>query len=249
MPRIPIHNIGVGGIIKDIPPHLLPPEMWSDGQNMRFRDGKVVKFTGHEAVFDPPSIAPYWAIAAQTAAEQFWLYAGLAKIYTVEQDGTHTEITRASGDYTGIAGDLWDGTVLAGIPVVTNGVDDPQSWSPIAAATPLVDLPNWPANTTCKHIRAFKNFLVALHITESGTVKPHMVKWSHPADPGSVPSSWDDTDATKDAGEVELADSQAGIIQDALGLRDILLIYKDNSIWGMQHIGGQFIFRFFPMFG
>ena len=249
MPRIPVHNIGAGGIIKDIPPHLLPPEVWSNGQNVRFQDGKVVKFTGHEAVFDPPSIAPYWALAAQTATDQFWLYAGLAKVFTVEQDGTHTDITRASGDYTGVAADLWDGTVFAGIPVITNGVDDPQSWSPIAAATALVDLPNWPANTTCKHIRAFKNFLVALHITESGTVKPHMIKWSHTTDPGSVPSSWDDTDATKDAGERELIDSQAGIIQDALGLRDILLIYKDNSIWGMQHIGGRFIFRTFPMFG
>ena len=248
MPRIPVHNVGVGGIIKDIPPHLLPPEAWSDGQNIRFQDNKVLKFTGHKAVFDPPNVAPYWALAAKTALEVFWLYTGLAKAYAVEQDGTHTEITRASGDYTGAAADLWNGTVLAGIPVITNGVDDPQSWSPIAAATPLIDLPNWPASTTCKYIRAYKNFLVALHITESGTVKPHMVKWSHTADPGSVPSSWDDTDATKDTGETELIDSQAGIIQDAVLLRDLLAIYKDNSTWGMQHVGGRFIFRFFPMF-
>jgi len=248
MPRIPIHDIGSIGIVRDLPPHLLVPEAWSGGQNVRFQDNKVLKFKGHRAVFDPPTVAPYWALAAQTAANIFWMYAGLDKVYTVEQSGVHTDITRVSGDYTGAATDLWNGAVLAGIPVITNGVDDPQSWSPIAAATKLVDLPNWPAATTCKYMRAFKNFLVALHITESAVVKPHMIKWSHPADPGSVPSSWDETDATKDAGERELIDSQAGIIRDALPLRDLLVIYKDNSTWGMQHIGGQFIFRTFPMF-
>ena len=142
MPRIPVHDIGTIGIIRDVPAHLLVPEAWSNGQNVRFQDNKVLKFKGHTTVFDPPSIVPYWALAAQTATDVFWLYAGLDKVFTVEQSGTHTDITRASGDYTGTVTDLWNGTVLAGIPVITNGIDDPQSWSPIAAATALVDLPN-----------------------------------------------------------------------------------------------------------
>jgi len=249
MPRIPIHNIGSIGVVRDLPPHLLAPEAWSNAQNIRFQDNKVLKFTGHSAVFGPPSIAPHWALAVQTATDTFWLYAGLAKVFMLEQGGVHTDITRAiGGDYTGAASDKWNGGILAGIPVITNGLDVPQSWSPISVSQVLVDLPNWPAATTAKYMRAFKNFLVALHITESGIAKPHMVKWSHPADPGAVPSSWDAADATSDAGEVELSDSQAGVIQDARLLRDILVIYKDNSTWGMQHIGGRFIFRFFPMF-
>jgi len=249
VPRIPIHDIGSVGIVRDIPPHLLAPEAWSNAQNVRFQDNKVLKFTGHSAVFDPPSVAPHWALAVQTETDAFWLYAGLAKVFTVDQGGTHTDITRAAGgDYTGAAVDKWNGGILGGIPVITNGIDIPQSWSPVSAAQKLIDLPNWPAATTARYIRAFKNFLVALNITESGTAKPHMVKWSHSADPGSVPISWDDTDPTRDTGEVELADSQAGIIQDAMLLRDLLVIYKDNSTWGMQHIGGRFIFRFFPLF-
>lgn len=248
MPRISIHDVGSIGVVKDIPAHLLPPEAWSDAQNIRFQDNKVLKMTGHALVFDPPTVPPYWALATPNQLETFWMYTGLDDIYTVQNTGTHTKITRASGVYTGAVSDKWNGTVLGGIPVVTNGVDDPQSWSPMSASQLLVDLPNWPANTTCRLIRAFKNFLVALNITESSTIKPHMVKWSHPADPGSIPSSWDDTDKTKDTGEVELSDSQAGLIQDAALLRDVLVIYKDNSTWGMQHIGGQFIFRFFPMF-
>ncbi len=248
MPRIAIHDVGSVGIVRDIPPHLLAPEAWSNGQNVRFQDNKVLKMTGHQLLFDPPTVAPYWAIAVPTENTMFWLYAGLDDIYTVKDTGVHTKITRASGIYTGAASNLWNGSTLGGIPVITNGVDDPQSWSPISEAQLLVDLPNWPADNQCKFIRAFKNFLVALHITKSGTVSPHMVKWSHPADPGSVPSSWDETDATKDAGEQELSDSQAGTIQGAALLRDILVIYKDNSAWGMQFVGGRFIFRFFLLF-
>jgi hypothetical protein len=235
------------GVVKDIPPHLLPPEAWTDARNIRFQDNKALKFDGHRAVFDPPGVAPYWALGVPTAASYFILYAGLAKVRTIE-GVTHSDITRASGDYTGAATDKWNGGVLAGIPVFTNGVDDPQSWSPVAAATALVDLPNWPADHQCKVIVPFKNFLVALHITKSSTVSPHMVRTSHPADPGSVPVSWDETDATKDVTEFELTDSQAGVIQDALVLGDILIIYKDNSTWGLQHTGGFGIFRSFKIF-
>ncbi len=247
MARIPIHNIGSVGVVKDVPPHLLPPEAWTDARNVRFQDNKAVKFDGQRAVFDPPGVAPYWALGVPTPTSYFTLYAGLAKVRTI-QGVTHSDITRASGDYTGAATNHWNGGVLGGIPVITNGVDDPQSWSPVSAAQALVDLPNWPASTECKVIRPFKNFLVALHVTKSGTVSPHMVKWSHPADPGSVPVSWDETDATRDAGEVELSDSQAGLIQDGEVLGDILVIYKDNSTWGMQHTGGFGIFRFFKLF-
>ncbi|MFQ5741997.1 MAG: hypothetical protein ACE5HV_00230 [Acidobacteriota bacterium] len=247
MPRIPVHNIGAGGTSKDVPAHLLPPELWSDAQNVRFQDNKALKFTGHSLVFDPPSVAPNWAKGVATATDYFILYTGLASIFTVV-GATHSDITRISGPYTGTIADDWNGDILGGIPVITNGVDLPQAWNPVAAATKLVDLVNWPAADRMRYIRSFKSFLVALYVTKGGTVSPHMVKWSHPADPGALPSSWDQTDATKDAGEKELDDTQAGVIQDAERLRDILVIYKDNATWGMQHVGGRFIFRFFHIF-
>ena len=113
-------------------------------------------------------------------------------------------------------------------------------------AVPLVDLTNWPANTLCKVIKPFRNFLIALHITKSGVVSPHMVKWSHSADPGTLPSSWDETDATKDAGEFELTDIETGLIRDGLALGNRFYIYKDSATHMMQHIGGQFIFHVEP---
>jgi len=247
MSRIPIHNVGVGGINRDIPPHLLPPEIWSDGQNVRFQDGKVLKFDGHAAVFDPPTVAPYWVLGVPTATSHFILYAGLDDVY-VWNGGTHTKITRGSGVYTGAAADDWNGGLLGGIAIINNGIDKPQAWNPISASQLLVDLPNWQATDLAKIVKPFKNFLVALNLTVSGSAFPHRIKTSHPADPGTIPSSWDETDTAKDVVETELSDAQAGIIQDGETLRDIFVIYKDASTWGMQFIGGRFIFRFFKIF-
>ena len=225
----------------------MPPEVWSDGQNIRFQDDKVLKFDGHSAAFDPPTVAPYWILGVPTATDHFLLYAGLAEVHTWN-GGSHFEITRASGDYTGTAPDDWNGGLLGGIPIINNGVDLPQAWNPISTGQKLIDLTNWPAADRCKVMKPFKNFLVALNLTISGSTFPHRVKTSQPADPGTLPDSWDETDATKDVVDTELADTQAGIIQDGESLRDIFVIYKDASTWGMQFIGGRSIFRFFKIF-
>jgi hypothetical protein len=115
-------------------------------------------------------------------------------------------------------------------------------------ANKFIDLANWPANTYCKSLRAFRNYLVALNVTKAGTNYPFMVKWSHPADPGSVPSSWDHTDATKDAGETDLAEGTDPIV-DGLQLRDAFMIYKEGSCWRMDYTGGAYVFRFSKVLG
>lgn len=87
------------------------------------------------------------------------------------------------------------------------------------------------------------------HLFAGATVNfPFMVKWSHPADPGSVPSSWDHTDPTKDAGEFDLAEGHDYII-DGMQLRDSFMIYKENSIWRMDFTGGQYVHRFTKVLG
>jgi hypothetical protein len=43
---IPITGLDQAGIIKDSPPHILPPNAFSDGKNIRFKDGSVQKRKG-----------------------------------------------------------------------------------------------------------------------------------------------------------------------------------------------------------
>jgi len=77
----------------------------------------------------------------------------------------------------------------------------------------------------------------------AGTPYPKMVKWSNEAASHAPPTSWDEADATKDAGEYELADTPGDII-DGLQLGESFMIYKDDAIYIMNYIGTPFIFSF-----
>lgn len=245
MTTIPFYSAGDLGVIKDIAPNELPPLAWSDARNVHFRNGKAIRRRASKQVFGIPSIVPYWTMFAFTPTNGYWLYGDLnGKVY-VTDGNAHTDITRVSGgDYTINKNRLWNGGLFSQLPVITNGTDNPQVWSSISESTHLTDLSNWPANTLCKVIRPFLNFLVAMNITKSGTDYASLVKWSDAAVPGSLPGSWDETDATKLAGELELVDSVPGAIVNALSLRDSLYIYKNNTTWRMQYIGGNDVFSF-----
>ena len=54
----------------------------------------------------------------------------------------------------------------------------------------------------------------------------------------------DVTDPTNDAGENSLTDTSSGQILDAWQLGTFLFVYKDNSTWAVNFIGGRFIFDF-----
>ena len=92
-------------------------------------------------------------------------------------------------------------------------------------------------------MRAFRSFLVALNIKRGGVSYPRVVKWSTEAGIQDVPSSWNETTSTVDAGEFELADTK-GDIQDGLQLRDTFMIYKEDATYSMSFVGTPFIFSF-----
>ena len=157
------------------------------------------------------------------------------------------DITRTSGAYSADVTENWTATVIGGVLVMTNGVDDPQYWALVsgvpATAQKMQDLNNWDTNDECKSLRAFRSFLVALNVTKSNINYPRLVKWSTEAATQLTPTSWDETSATVDAGEYELADSK-GEILDGLPLRDSFMIYKEDSIYSMTYVGTPFIFAF-----
>lgn len=235
--RIP--DAGSVGIVRDVYPHELPDGAWSDGQNVRFMDGMARKIGGFSgALIGGTSVVPYGVFYAPALTTKYTVYCGLAKIYKVA-GSTHTEVTGTAP--TGAADDKWVGTNLSGLLVLTNGKDAVQYLNPSSGNAAL--LTNWTSNHKCKSIRAFKNHLVAMNVTKDTTRYPYMVKWSHPADPGAVPSSWDETDTTKDAGEVDLGDSY-GQIFDGAAFGDVMLVWKANATYAMRYVGPPQIFAF-----
>lgn len=147
-----------------------------------------------------------------------------------------------ASNFTGAIDDRWSGGSIGGILVVSNGVDSPCYWDG-DASTKLREIPGWNSAWTCKVIKPFKNYLIALDVTKSGSRKGSMVKWSAASVSGALPISWDENDVTKDAGESTLSETPDNLV-DALPLGDALIIYKERSCYAMRYIGTPFVFQF-----
>jgi hypothetical protein len=390
MAFIPIDKVGEVGIVKETSPWQLPPNVWSDGNNIKTEESSIKKTPGYSEVMATCPIAPYHILQLTLGTPEFWVVSGLAAIYvydntssstllnggindsvtTVTVDSTtgfesvgtvtigsenisytgktattfttctrgadstsaaaHSDdatvtraskwynITRSSGAYSATADENWTSTIIGGVLVMTNNYDKPQYWAltngvPLSS-TLMQDLSNWPSLTLldgaivstsattaitvdstedfptsgtftvdsedisytgktsttftgisraqngttgathldnapafvsvyAKSIRAFRSFLVALNIQRGGVDYPRVVKWSTEAGIQGVPSSWNETTSTVDAGEFELADTK-GDIQDGLQLRDTFMIYKEDATYSMSFVGTPFIFSF-----
>ena len=235
------------GMIKDTNNTVLPNEFFSHTQNARFEDNAAKKVLGQDQVFGTPTVAPYFALNWTTGANSYWFYAGSAKIYRYN-GSSHEDFTRASGgDYSTnlTSSGNWTGGIFNGLAILNNGVDDPQVLATVSASN-FSDLTNWPSNTTCKTIKAFGNYLMALNLTESSVELPNKVRWGDAAENFALPSSWT-ASATNDAGSVTIGD-ESDFIVDGLALKQSFIIYKENSTWLAQYIGGNLVFSFQKLF-
>lgn len=242
------------GINSDLSPYEMPNELWSNGNNIDFKGARVNVALGYQRVMSssPLSIIPKHAVAFREGSTDYWYYAGDADIY--KTDGTnHTEVTRASSDYTpefNTATEArqhtgWTSDVFNGALLLNNGYDMPQVYDTNTGK--MIDLTDWPSGDECGVLRPFKNYLVALDITEGGTRRPTMVRWSDTAPLGGVPTSWTAVDASSQAGYNILPDTQGQVVEGkALG--DTFFIYKNDAVWAMQFIGGNFVFSFRKVF-
>ena len=244
MARINVVSDAGGGIIKDMIPEDLPPEVWTDGYNIRF-SGKAAKLVSGMASMVTVDSPPNWVMPLQTPTQYFWLVGTSTQIWALV-GGVLTDLSRATPAYKPVY-TRWQGGVFNGTPFFNNGQDAPQIWGPLTLATKLVDLPNWPAGWLTTNINTYKSFMVILQPTKSGIVYPRDVAWSSAAGPGAVPLTWDQSDPTHEAGEVPLAETN-GLCVDQLVLGDSNIIYKDDSVYSMTYIGGQSIFKFRKLF-
>tara|TARA_R110002020_G_scaffold195098_2_gene396084 strand:- start:2335 stop:4221 length:1887 start_codon:yes stop_codon:yes gene_type:complete len=249
VPIVPIENVGQYGIVTDIPPFQLPPNAWSGGNNVQVRNNGIKKCAGFVEVFASCPIPPHHIFPVADSTSVYWIALGLEKAYVFKNSGgSWTDITRTAGVYTSTEEEGWSSTVIGGVPVMTNFKEAPQFWAfasgAYATGTKLVELSNWQNSAYyCKSIKSFKTFLIALNIEKSGTPYTKMVKWSNQAASHAPPTSWDESDATKDAGEYELTDTPGDII-DGLQLGESFMIYKDDAIYIMNYIGTPFMFSF-----
>ncbi len=131
---------------------------------------------------------------------------------------------------------------MHGLYIQNNGIDPPKYWDG-KTANNLATLTSWDANWRVKFIRPWMNRLVYGFPTKSGTAYPHTVGWSAAADPGTLPSTYDPASTTTDAGDVPLGETPDKLV-DGMPLGEIFVIYKEQSMYRMEYIGGQQVHSF-----
>lgn len=152
----------------------------------------------------------------------------------------------------------WTSTFLGDVLYLNRPDQAPQYFGP--QSTQFATLPNMETTWTCRSLRAFGDYMIALNVTKPATFTdpftglvqvggaiPNMFKWSDLALDGQVPDSWDPDDPTKNTGENPLEELNTPIV-DGMTLKSIFVIYSETQIWAAQQNGGSSIFNFYKLF-
>lgn len=156
---IPIQGLADIGLVADLPAVSLPPNVFTDALNVRFRDGAVRKMEGEETLTLPGSaLTNLQYIAYWQGPQTSYLIAvdnnvgnTLATLYAWPIDSAGDLGTRIlAGTMTTVADAQWQHTLFNGgfNIVINNGVTTPQYLTDPVAASTSTALPNWDSYLT-----------------------------------------------------------------------------------------------------
>ena len=243
--KIQISDLGTKGINTDLPPWALPPEFITDGINFSINTSTISGVKPLVKQSSPPSdVSAGYLIPLKSVTDNLWLYCG-DNIYTTD---TVTWTDVSSGSYALQDRNNWSGGMFGKLAIVNNSEYTPEYIDPTAGTPAMTALPWDAANSwsvagySCKVIRPYKNFLIALGMTEAGTYYQDAYRWSHPADTNGLPPSWDETDTAYIAGRAQLG-GDGGEIVDGLQLRDSFVLYSKFAVDILDFTGDEFVFR------
>lgn len=246
-----------GGIIQDLPPEQLKPNQWSDGNNVRFVRAQVSRITGQTEVFGTSSASgTIGSLALSTAVylqninddndNPWWIYCSLDRIHATD-GSTHLEITHSattsasqSALFAATEDYGWNGGNFNGMAILNSHAQLPRYWVPDSGIK-TIELTVSAVFTSCRVIRPYKTFLMAIGVDEGTGFNDNVVLWPTASDVGGLPPSWDYSDPTEDAGRVELDDGFGKLI-DGARLRNDFFVYAEHAIYRFSPIPGNDIF-------
>lgn len=242
MPLFSVDNVGELGLNSDLPASELPPNMFTALHNVRATKAGIESIYNYsDGSGFATCAAPFGVQYFENNAAKYWITASAVRI-TGHNGTSAVDLTTTWTAASALGVQL---VPFQSLLIANSGTATPRTWDGVTfTAGAMTALSNWPASQTARVIRAFKNFLVALDVTSSGGTRySKRILWSHPAEPGTVPTSWDPTDTTKDAGWQDLADTPGNIL-DCLPMGDVNMVYKTDAIIAMSYVTTNQIFRF-----
>lgn len=229
-----LDNLAANSPNFDIEPYLLEPDVFSYAKNYLIRDNRYRSFNGEKVITSNNATnVAYVDFIQKSETEYYFLLGGRASVYIYSTLG-FASIGHVSG-YPNTVGfeDTWEGCKLGYLPIITSIEHFPEYWTTTPITQTMQDLPFSATQTwrqkgyTCRIMRSHLNFLFALGLKEGSTEYPNAYRWSHPADTGSLPFSWDELDTSTIASKEFLDDEY---IIDGCSLRNEFAIYTNRGI-------------------
>ena len=260
MPLLTFKDLGQLGIIKDMLDTEIPDNAWTDGNNIVFRDNVAQKIPGDIQIFtgqndySPEALLFYPDPQSGTA---YWLYPGYditdMRILSIDAAGGEVDLSGVDvGDPYALNHAGWTKGVVSGVPFFNNGTDAPWLWlratDGVNLDSTMTQMTTWPAGMVAEQLRAFRNFYIAMDITEAGGPRnPSRLMWSTPAEPYQEPADWNVADPASLSGDTTIGDS-GDYIMDCLPLRGNNIVYKRNETWMMRRVNSASVFAFDRLF-
>lgn len=247
MPKFPLRDLGSVGLVSDRHPVDVSLVAFTDAINVRF-DGRGVSRSSIFKYIDPDytySKTPTGLVFGSSSVEGFLITAFSDGSLEQWNNGTVTDVSATETPNSGNNQITY--TELGGLIYINRGHSQPlYRTDPFSGA--FQTLPGWDASHTCVSLRRFKDYLIAINVTQGAYEYPGMVKWSNTALPGSPPADWyiDGTDGSN-GGENVLNDISGGLV-DGHPMASSFILYGDFQSWRMEHIGGNDIFGFYKLF-
>ena len=127
MALIPVDNVGQVGIVKEQSSWNLPPNVWSDGNNVRSEHDAIIKSPGYADVMATVPVAPLYIINLVTGVNEYWIVGGLTAIHVYDNsDVSDTLDGGISAADTSITVDSTTGFETAGT-ITIEGEDIPYT--------------------------------------------------------------------------------------------------------------------------
>lgn len=247
MPNLPVRGVGTIGVITDVSPTDLPISSWSNARNVRFQGDAVTR----SSVFKPFLIQPDFSTSKPILVIDDTLRSSTKYITTLLKNGTLTRISN------GVVSDVSPTTpfittsnanatttTVGSVIYINNEFNVPISYT--EGEGRYSQIPNWNPNDRCKSLRSYKDFLIALNISNINTEYPNMIKWSNAVQVGQRPD-WNVADEASLAGE-NVLNVSTGKIVDGYELGNSFIIYGTNEVFLMSYVGEPFIFDFRKLF-
>lgn len=245
MAIVPVRALASKGILKDPSPYELDLDAWSGGVNVIFQDGKVERAPVWRSVIDPLPSQPIFTSSYRSALgfDTVLVACANGRLFNA-LSGVTSEVT-PTGFTQQTSYRAWNSTQCAGVNYINRPTDVPYFFGPSSSI--YAPQPSWDSTWTCRSLRSFQDYMIALNVTKAGVQYPNMVKWSDNVLQGLPPGSWDSTDPDTNAGENPLADLDSQIV-DGAALKSIFVVYSETQVWAMEAVTGNDVFDFYRIF-